>query len=50
MKKIGRDLRTRKDVQAPLADAKAQLFTVADMVKRILPVLQSHAEILSRML
>jgi hypothetical protein len=28
MTKIGRDLRTRKDVQAPLADAKAQLFNV----------------------
>jgi hypothetical protein len=28
MKKIGRDLRTRKDVQAQLADAKAQLFNV----------------------
>jgi hypothetical protein len=26
--KIGRNLRTRKDVQAQLADAKAQLFNV----------------------
>jgi hypothetical protein len=28
MKKIGRNLRTRKDVQAQLADAKAQLLNV----------------------
>ena len=30
MKKIGRNLRTRKDVQAQLADAKAQLFRCSD--------------------
>jgi hypothetical protein len=28
MKKLGRNLRTRKDVQAQVADAKAQLFNV----------------------